>query len=78
MLLTTFVSHKGWIVAHIILIFTGYAALFLSFGASLLYLAAGAQAQIERSATQPDFISCRRWRSSTRSATARCCSAFRS
>ena len=33
-----FVSHKGWLVAHIILIFTGYAALVLSFGASLLYL----------------------------------------
>jgi|HubBroStandDraft_6_1064221.scaffolds.fasta_scaffold508501_1 ABC-type uncharacterized transport system permease subunit len=37
-LLTEFVSHKGWLVAHIILIFTGYAALVLSFGASLLYL----------------------------------------
>jgi ABC-type uncharacterized transport system permease subunit len=37
-LLTAFVSHKGWLVAHIILIFTGYAALVLSFGASLLYL----------------------------------------
>ena len=37
-LLTTFVSHKGWLFAHIILIFTGYAALVLSFGASLLYL----------------------------------------
>jgi len=37
-LLTTFVSHKGWLIAHIILIFTGYAALVLSFGASLLYL----------------------------------------
>jgi ABC-type uncharacterized transport system permease subunit len=37
-LLTTFVSHTGWLVAHIILIFTGYAALVLSFGASLLYL----------------------------------------
>jgi ABC-type uncharacterized transport system permease subunit len=37
-LLTAFVSHKGWLVAHIILIFTGYAALVLSFGASVLYL----------------------------------------
>jgi ABC-type uncharacterized transport system permease subunit len=37
-LLTAFVQHKGWLVAHIILIFTGYAALMLSFGASLLYL----------------------------------------
>jgi len=35
-LLTQFVSHKGWLIAHIILIFTGYAALVLSFGASLL------------------------------------------
>jgi len=37
-LLTQYVSHKGWLIAHIILIFTGYAALVLSFGASLLYL----------------------------------------
>jgi len=29
---------KGWIVAHVTLIFLGYAALFLSFVASLLYL----------------------------------------
>jgi ABC-type uncharacterized transport system permease subunit len=28
----------GWLLAHIALIFTGYAALILSFGASLLYL----------------------------------------
>ena len=28
----------GWLLAHIGLIFTGYAALFLSFGASILYL----------------------------------------
>jgi ABC-type uncharacterized transport system permease subunit len=28
----------GWLLAHITLIFTGYAALILSFGASLLYL----------------------------------------
>jgi ABC-type uncharacterized transport system permease subunit len=37
-LLTTFVSHQGWLFAHIVLIFTGYAALLVSFGASLLYL----------------------------------------
>src|SRR5258708_30141584 len=36
--LTAFIQHKGWLIAHIILIFTGYAALVLSFGASLLYL----------------------------------------
>ena len=35
---TSFVQHKGWLIAHIILIFAGYAALVLSFGASLLYL----------------------------------------
>ena len=29
---------KGWLAVHILMIFTGYAALFLSFGASLLYL----------------------------------------
>jgi ABC-type uncharacterized transport system permease subunit len=29
---------SGWIFAHIALIFIGYAALFLSFGASILYL----------------------------------------
>lgn len=29
---------KGWIVAHVALIFAGYAALFLSFAASIVYL----------------------------------------
>jgi ABC-type uncharacterized transport system permease subunit len=29
---------KGWLAAHILMIFTGYAFLILSFGASLLYL----------------------------------------
>jgi ABC-type uncharacterized transport system permease subunit len=37
-LLTSFVSHNGWLVSHIVFIFAGYAALVLSFGASLLYL----------------------------------------
>jgi ABC-type uncharacterized transport system permease subunit len=32
------IMRSGWIFAHIALIFTGYAALFLSFGASVLYL----------------------------------------
>jgi ABC-type uncharacterized transport system permease subunit len=32
------ILRSGWIFAHIAMIFTGYAALFLSFGASLLYL----------------------------------------
>lgn len=37
-LFVTPVIKKGWLIAHIAMIFTGYAALFLSFGASLLYL----------------------------------------
>jgi ABC-type uncharacterized transport system permease subunit len=37
-LLTSSGSRSGWLIAHITLIFTGYAALVLSFGASLLYL----------------------------------------
>jgi hypothetical protein len=35
---TSAVPQKGWLIAHIALIFTGYSALVLSFGASLLYL----------------------------------------
>jgi ABC-type uncharacterized transport system permease subunit len=38
-MLTSPLLRNGWIFVHIILIFTGYAGLFLSFGASLLYLA---------------------------------------
>src|SRR5258708_19867288 len=37
-LLTQFVSNKGWLAAHIFLIFIGYPALLVHFGASLLYL----------------------------------------
>ena len=37
-LLETPSVRSGWIFIHIALIFTGYAALFLSFGSSLLYL----------------------------------------
>jgi len=37
-LVTTPSLRTGWLLAHIALIFTGYAALILSFGASLLYL----------------------------------------
>ncbi len=35
---TSAVVKHGWLAAHILAIFTGYAALFVSFGASLLYL----------------------------------------
>jgi ABC-type uncharacterized transport system permease subunit len=31
-------TKRGWLAVHILMIFTGYAALFLSFGASILYL----------------------------------------
>jgi len=37
-LFTSTTMRTGWLFAHIALIFTGYAALVLSFGASLLYL----------------------------------------
>jgi ABC-type uncharacterized transport system permease subunit len=37
--ITSPILRSGWIFVHIVLIFTGYAGLFLSFGASLLYLA---------------------------------------
>jgi ABC-type transport system involved in cytochrome c biogenesis permease subunit len=36
--LTSPLLRSGWIFVHVVLIFTGYAGLFLSFGASLLYL----------------------------------------
>src|SRR6266516_1439413 len=38
LVLTSVAVKKGWLAAHILMFFTGYAALFLSFGASLLYL----------------------------------------
>ncbi len=37
-LFTSPLMRSGWVFAHIAMIFTGYAALFLSFGASILYL----------------------------------------
>ena len=36
--MTSPLLRNGWIFVHVVLIFTGYAGLFLSFGASLLYL----------------------------------------
>ena len=38
----------GWLFAHIALIFTGYAALFLSFCASLLYLIQERSSEVEK------------------------------
>ena len=55
-LLTQYVSHKGWLVAHIILIFTGYAALVLSFGASLLYLLQERRLKAKKSSSLISFL----------------------
>jgi ABC-type uncharacterized transport system permease subunit len=55
-LLTQYVSHKGWLVAHIILIFTGYAALLLSFGASLLYLLQEGRLKAKKSSSLISFL----------------------
>jgi ABC-type transport system involved in cytochrome c biogenesis permease subunit len=38
-MITSPLLRNGWIFVHVVMIFTGYAGLFLSFGASLLYLA---------------------------------------
>jgi ABC-type uncharacterized transport system permease subunit len=35
---TSVAVKHGWLAVHVLMIFTGYAALFLSFGASILYL----------------------------------------
>ena len=55
-LLTAFVQHKGWLIAHIILIFTGYAALVLSFGASLLYLLQERRLKAKRPSSMISFL----------------------
>lgn len=55
-LLTQFVSHKGWLVAHIILIFTGYAALVLGFGASLVYLVQERRLKSKKPASMISFL----------------------
>jgi ABC-type uncharacterized transport system permease subunit len=55
-LLTSFVQHKGWLVAHIILIFTGYAALMLSFGASILYLLQERRLKSKKPSSMSSFL----------------------
>ena len=55
-LLTAYVSHKGWLISHIILIFTGYAALVLSFGASLLYLVQERRLKAKKAASLSSFL----------------------
>ncbi len=60
----------SWLFAHIGLIFTGYAALFLSFCASVLYLI---QQHLSRPSVPPEFCpACPRWKTLIRSGTARC------
>ena len=56
MLLSQLVSHEGWLIAHIILIFTGYAALVLSFGASLLYLLQESRLKAKKPASLSSFL----------------------
>jgi ABC-type uncharacterized transport system permease subunit len=56
MLLATFVQPRGWLIAHIILIFTGYAALVLSFGASLLYLVQERRLKSKQPASLTSFL----------------------
>jgi len=55
-LLTQFVSHKGWLAAHIFLIFIGYAALLVSFGASLLYLLQESRLKAKKSTSLISFL----------------------
>src|ERR1700691_1062476 len=52
----SFIQHKGWLIAHIILIFTGYAALVLSFGASLLYLLQERRLKAKRPSSLISFL----------------------
>ena len=65
---------RGWLLVHIAMIFIGYAALFLSFAASLLYLLQERSLKSKKPA--PFYCACPLSRSLTRSAIARCCSAF--
>ena len=55
-LLTSFVSHKGWLAAHIFLIFIGYASLLVSFGASLLYLLQERRLKAKKSTSLISFL----------------------
>jgi ABC-type uncharacterized transport system permease subunit len=55
-LLTQYVSAKGWLGAHILLIFIGYAALLVSFGASLLYLVQERRLKAKKSTSLISFL----------------------
>ena len=65
--LTSPLLRSGWIFVHVVLIFTGYAGLFLSFGASLLYLVQ--ERALKSEAASGCWPGCRRCRPSTTSAT---------
>ena len=54
-LLTQFVSHKGWLIAHIMLIFTGYAALAAQLRREPALSAAGASPESQE-ADEPDRL----------------------
>jgi ABC-type transport system involved in cytochrome c biogenesis permease subunit len=55
-LLTQYVSNKGWLAAHIFLIFIGYASLLVSFGASLLYLLQERRLKAKKSTSLISFL----------------------
>src|ERR1700746_74645 len=55
-LLTQYVSHKGWLAGHIFLIFIGYAARLVSFGASLLYLLQERRLKAKKSTSLISFL----------------------
>src|SRR6202451_1219079 len=55
-LLTQYVSSRGWLGAHIFLIFIGYAALLVSFGASLLYLVQERRLKAKKSTSLISFL----------------------
>lgn len=51
--------HSGWVFLHICLIFTGYAALILSFAASVLYLVQASNLKGKRTGKQTRVLSSR-------------------
>ncbi len=54
--LTSPLLRNGWIFVHVVLIFTGYAGLFLSFGASLLYLVQERALKVEAGNAAADLV----------------------
>ena len=54
--LTSPLLRSGWVFVHVVLIFTGYAGLFLSFGASLLYIVQERSLKSKRSSAAADLV----------------------